>query len=232
MVDFRLYSRALSSSEITQLYTQYNTYTNAIVIPTSTTEIVAGDLGVTGNVVALRNIGIGTTNPQYNLDVSGTVNVSGISSRSYQSLPLFNSPNQVGYTMYGTFVSNFTMASDTVTNLGSFTLPVGIWSLNAQVSLKTGPEITITTTTASIVSISDSQYTAISSTQPFAFSQMYSTLTIGSNANNGYCSNISQIFSNSTDMQSLYLNTQFTGTNLDKVLLDQTRSFFTATRIA
>ena len=105
MVDFRLYGRALSRSEITQLYTQYNSYSTALAIPTSTTEIVAGDLGVTGNVVALRNIGIGTTTPQYNLDVSGTMNVSGTLSRSYQVLPLFNNPNQVGYTLSGTFVA-------------------------------------------------------------------------------------------------------------------------------
>ena len=242
MVDFRLYSRALSSSEITKLYTQYNTYTNALVIPTSTTEIVAGNLGVTGNVVALNNIGIGMIYPQYNLDVSGTVNVSGMFQRSYQELPLFTSPNQVGYTVYGTFVNVLTLMTNTVTNLGSLTLPVGVWTLNVQVMLKTTMgTATVTSTTVSIFdSALDDQVNGsvpVSASYPiqsFAFSQIYSTITIGPDATNGYCSNISQVFSNYTVDKSLYVNVRFSGTDaeLQNVILDTTRSFFTATRIA
>ena len=231
MVDFRLYSRALSSSEISQLYTQYNSYSTALAIPTSTTEIVAGDVGVTGNVVALKNIGIGTTTPKYNLDVSGTVNVSGMLSRSYTALPLFNNPNQVGYTLSGTFVPllPLTMTSNSVTCLYMLTLPVGIWSLNAQVAFFTTSGTA--TVTAAVVSMSDSMGSVVST---FACSQICSTITIGTNTNSGYCSNVSQMFSNVTTDKSFYLNAQFSGTNaeLANVMLDATRSSFTATRIA
>ena len=241
MVDFRLYSRALSSSEITKLYTQYNTYTNALAIPTSTTEIVAGDLGVTGNVIALNNIGIGTLSPQYNLDVSGNMNVSGMFQRSYQELPLFTSPSQIGYTVYGTFVNEFTLEHNNVTNLGNLILPVGVWMLNAQVGLLTSNGTATVTVTSTTVSISDSaSYDQVNGSAPvsasyptqyFAFSQMCSSMTIGQNDNNKYCSNISQVFSNYTVDKSLYVNVRFSGT-VNELILDTTRSFFTATRIA
>ena len=231
IVDFRLYGRALSISEITQLYTQYNSYSTALAIPTSTTQIVAGNLGVAGNVVALRNIGIGTTTPQYNLDVSGTMNVSGMFQRSYTALPMFDSPNQLGYTLSGTSgtSSPMTMTSNTVTCLYMITLPVGVWSLNAQTAFFTTSGTA--TVTASVVSISNSMGSVVST---FACSQICSTITIGANNNSGYCSNVSQMFSNVTTDKTLYLNAQFSGNNseLANVILDSTRSSFTATRIA
>jgi hypothetical protein len=81
------------------------------------------------------NVGIGTTNPNYTLDVSGTVNILGnlnISNpitTTNKSIPQFS--NQIGNVINGTY-SSTTITNNVIGNIGNIIIPSnaqGVWLL-------------------------------------------------------------------------------------------------------
>jgi hypothetical protein len=74
------------------------------------------------------NVGIGTTNPQAALDVSGAIRVSGGITTTYSTLPTFTS-GQVGQVITGTSYGLASIASGSTTSTHYLTLSPGVWIL-------------------------------------------------------------------------------------------------------
>ena len=82
------------------------------------------------------NVGIGTTNPQAALDVSGAIRVSGGITTTYSTLPTFTS-GQVGYVYENNSFTAYT-AVNTWLSLASITVPAGVYVASASYCLLYG----------------------------------------------------------------------------------------------
>ena len=240
---YRLYGRVLGTDEISNIFNNTGIYYNQIIIPPNSVEIITGDLGVAGNTIITQNLGVGTNNPQYtvdicgNLNVRGTLNTSNSTQLTYSTLPTLNS-YQVGYTAYGTLY-NTGVLPNTVNNISQITVPMGVWMFNAQGVFQTTTATAVNITTAilslynSATSIQSSSLASLTNTPPYAFSQLYltnNTLGVGMNVqNNYYSTNITQILTLNASSQTIYLNSLFVGGN---IACDISSSYFSATRLA
>jgi hypothetical protein len=239
---YRLYGRVLGSNEISNLYNNTGVYYNQPIIPANTVEIVTGDLGIAGNTIITQNLGVGTNNPQYTVDICGNLNVRGTLTTTnstqftYSTLPTLNS-YQVGYTAYGVMY-NTSISPNTVNNISQITVPMGVWMFNAQGVFQSTTTTAVNITTAilslynSANGIQSSSLASLTNIPPYAFSQLYltnSTLEVSMNIQNDYySSNITQILTLSSS-QTIYLNSLFVGGN---IACDISSSYFSATRLA
>jgi len=244
MQQYRLYGRALSAVDISNLWLNTGTYYNQPVIPSTAVEVVTGDLGVAGNTIITQNLGVGLNNPQYTVDICGNLNVRGTVSASnstqltYTSLPTLTS-YQVGYTSYGVFTGGVAITTGTVASLTSITVPMGVWMFNAQgvFQASTGAAVNVTTAVLSLhnspTGVQPAALAAATNIPPYAFSQLYLTggasLGLALNTqNNYYSTNITQVL-NLGATTTVYLNTLFVGAT---VACDISSSYFSATRLA
>jgi len=245
MQQYRLYGRALSAVDISNLWQNTGTYYNQPVIPATAVGVVTGDLGVAGNTIITQNLGVGLNNPQYTVDICGNLNVRGTVSASnttqltYTSLPTLTS-YQVGYTSYGVFTGGVAITTGTVASLTSITVPMGVWMFNAQGVFQstTGTAVNVTTAILSLggsaTQIQPAALAAATNIPPYAFSQLYLTgsasLGLGQNVqNNYYSTNITQVLNLGAATTTVYLNTLFVGAT---VACDVSSSYFSATRLA
>ena len=245
MQQYRLYGRALSAVDISNLWQNTGTYYNQPVIPATAVGVVTGDLGVAGNTIITQNLGVGLNNPQYTVDICGNLNVRGTVSASnatqltYTSLPTLTS-YQVGYTSYGVFTGGVAITTGTVVSLTSITVPMGVWMFNAQgvFQATTGSAVNVTTAILSLggsaTQIQPAALAAATNIPPYGFSQLYLTggasLGLGQNVqNNYYSTNITQVLNLGAATTTVYLNTLFVGAT---VACDISSSYFSATRLA
>jgi hypothetical protein len=246
---YRLYGRALSGTDVSNLYFNTASYYSQVMIPSTSAAIVGGDFGVAGNTIITNKLGIGMNNPQYTVDICGNLNVRGALSTlsppqvTYTSLPNFSNSYQVGYIQNGSLYNTTDASMSKVNNIGNLSVPMGVWMINAQGVFQTQNSGMATISTA-ILSLYDSSQGiqpqnlgAANKIPPFAFSEMYfrgGVLDVCNNFFNGYYStNITQVLKLSNTSNTLYLNSYFDGSGTGlPVVLDISSSYFTATRIA
>jgi len=242
---YRLYGRALTAADVSNLWVNTGTYYNQPMIPATAVEVVTGDMGVAGNTIITQNLGVGTNNPQYTVDICGNLNVRGMvtaantTQLTYTTLPTLTS-YQIGYTTYGVFTGGVSIATATVANLTSITVPMGVWMFNAQGVFQSTTAAAVHVTTAilslhkSATQVQPGALAAATNIPPYAFSQLYLTgsasMGIGQNIqNNYYSTNITQVLNLSAASSTIYLNTLFVGAT---VTCDISSSYFSATRLA
>ena len=240
---YRLYGRLLGTNEISNLFQNTDVYYNQPIIPANSVEVITGDLGIAGNTIITQNLGVGTNNPQYTVDICGNLNVRGTlttansSQLTYTTLPTLNS-YQVGYTAYGVMY-NTPILTNNVNNISKITVPMGVWMFNAQGVFQTITSTTVNITTAILsmydtsINVQSVSLSTLNKIPPYAFSQLYltnSTLGVGMNVqNNYYSTNITQILTLNLPSQTVYLNSLFVG---GSVVCDISSSYFSATRLA
>ena len=246
MQHYRLYNRAISDSDVLNLYNNTGIYYKQVMIPSQSVGVVAGDFGVVGNTIVGGSLGVGINNPQCAVDICGNINVRGSLSTTtspvltYTSLPTLT-PNQVGYIANG-IMTNSNVVNKTVNNLSRISVPMGVWMFNAQGVFQATSSGDLGIKTA-ILSLYDSSLVvqpnnlAVKRTPIFAFSEMYyPTKVIDVNVDNSLCyysTNITQVLPLSEITNTIYLNSLFdvSGTS-PTVVCDISSSYFTATRLA
>jgi hypothetical protein len=86
-------------------------------------------------IVDTGNVGIGTTNPAYTLDVNGVINTNSAYNLSYTSNPS-QTVNQIGYSYYNASSAEQNIPYNSlVTNICSITLPIGVYIITGSVSV-------------------------------------------------------------------------------------------------